>query len=263
VHRVMSSYNRKLGLDARTLTRGAAIIERALRDRQYLTRGELRERLQDGGVPLHTQSLAHLVMYAELEGVICSGPRRGRQFTYALVAERAPAAVRLPREEALAKLARRYFRSHGPATIRDFAWWSGLTTADAKRGLEMNRARRQEVNGRTYWTVGHDAGLATRNGTAHLLPVYDEYLVAYRDREIVPHGQVMMGFGSARTVAFQHPLLMKAQVAGTWRPVRNTLVPSIEVAPLRRLTRPERHALADAAARYGRFLGVSMSLSVA
>ena len=71
--------------------------------------------------------LAHLAMYAELEGVICSGPTRGSQFTYALLAERAPDARRLTRDEALGELSRRFFRSHGPATIRDFVWWSGLT----------------------------------------------------------------------------------------------------------------------------------------
>ncbi len=91
-----------------------------------------------------------MAMYAELEGVICSGPRREKQFTYALLSDRAPEARCLPRDEALAELTRRYFRSHGPATVRDSVWWSGLRTADAKRGLEMNRARSDEVDGLKY-----------------------------------------------------------------------------------------------------------------
>ena len=84
--------------------------------------------------------------------MICSGPRRGKQFTYALVEERAPRARVLPRDEALAELARRYFQSHGPATVHDFAWWSGLTVKDARAGaatvdggLVLRRAARRST----------------------------------------------------------------------------------------------------------------------
>src|SRR4051794_12729464 len=128
VHRILSYYNRALELDSRVLTRSAVVIERALRDGHHLTRAELAARLERAGLPAEGQRLARVVMNAELEGVICSGPRRDRQFTYALVAERAPKAARLPREEALATLAQRFFSSHGPATVKDFVWWSGLTT---------------------------------------------------------------------------------------------------------------------------------------
>ncbi len=154
VQRAMSSYNRRLELDPRTLARGIGVIERALGDRRYLTRTELSDRLQRVGLPMTGQRLAQLVMHAELEGIICSGPRRGKQFTYALIAERVPRTPRLSRDEALATLSRRFFRSHGPATVRDFVWWSGLTTVDAKRGLEMNKARREEVGGHTVLDDG-------------------------------------------------------------------------------------------------------------
>jgi Winged helix DNA-binding domain len=260
VHRVMAPYNRQLGLDTATLTRATGVIERALGDDRHLTRAELGDALQAAGLTLDHIRLAHTAMHAELEGVICSGPRRGGKFTYALVAERAPGAVRLSREEALAELTRRYFRSHGPATARDFAWWSGLTTVDARRGLEMNRARSQIVDGRTYWTVGRSPR-ATRDASAHLLPVYDEYLVAYRDREAVPHGPLTMTFGS-RTVTFQHAVLVAGQVAGTWRSVRHAAAPSIEIVPLRRLTTSEQRALLRAATRYGRFLGNPVTLAI-
>ena len=168
VHRVMAPYNRQLGLDTATLTRATGVIERALGDDRHLTRAELGDALQAAGLTLDHIRLAHTAMHAELEGVICRAATR-RQVHAALVAERAPGAVRLSREEALAELTRRYFRSHGPATARDFAWWSGLTTVDARRGLEMNRARSQIVDGRTYWTVGRSPR-ATRDASAHLLP---------------------------------------------------------------------------------------------
>src|SRR5688500_17522208 len=181
VQQRMAPYNRHFELDARTFARGLKVFERALRDHQYLTRIELSERLADAGMPMTGQRLAHLTMEAELEGVVCSGPRRGKKFTYALLAERAPDAPRLSRDEALAALTRRFFKSHGPATVRDFVWWSGLTTADARRGLEINTARREEIDGRIYWTIGPPPLAATRDHRVHLLPIYDEYIVAYRD----------------------------------------------------------------------------------
>ncbi len=141
VQRTLGSYTRQLGLDARTLTRATKVFERVLRDGQHLTRPELGEHLQKAGIEARLNRLAHIALHAELERVICSGPRRGKQFTYALLDERAPRAIRLTRDEALAELTTRFFRSHGPATIRDFVWWSGLTTADSKRGLDVVRAR--------------------------------------------------------------------------------------------------------------------------
>lgn len=93
-----------------------------------------------------------MMMRAELDAVVCSGPRRGKQFTYALLDERAPQARSLPRDEALAELTRRYFTGHGPAAVSDFVWWSGLTTADARAGLAAITAdlAHMVVDGETY-----------------------------------------------------------------------------------------------------------------
>jgi winged helix DNA-binding protein len=259
VHRRMSSYDRRLGLDAGVMTRATGVIERALGQGRCLTRLELGAHLARAGLPATSMHLAHIAMYAELEGIICSGPRRGKQFTYALLADRGRGAPRLAREEALAELTLRFFRSHGPATIRDFVWWSGLTTADAKRGLEMNRAKSQELDGMRYWTLGRQPARASKpRPTVHLLPVYDEYLVAYRDRHAVPHT-----IYSAWTANIRHGLVIGGQLAGTWSITRTTTRLMLEVEPMRRLSAGERRALTQAAARYGRFLGVPLSLSVA
>lgn len=256
VHRTMSSYDRQLGLDAQVMTRATDVIERALGDYGYLTRRDLGTHLERAGLPGRSRELAHLAMYAELEGVICSGPRRGKQFTYALLADQAPAALRLSRDEALAELARRYFRSRGPATLRDFVWWSGLRTADARRGLDMIRARSHAVDGLKYWSVGPAvARTSGRKASVHLLPVYDEYLVAYRDHQAVPRPAYVLG-------SFQHALVIAGQVAGTWRTVPGPKELAVDVTTLRRLTAAERRALAEAAAGYGRFLGVGVSLSL-
>jgi hypothetical protein len=257
VQRAMALYSRRLELDSRTVSRGIDVIGRALRDGQHLTRPALADHLRVAGLPMSGQRLAILTMHAELEAIVCSGPRRGRHHTYALLADRAPRALRLSRDEALAALSRRFFKSHGPATVRDFCWWSGLTVADARRGLAMNRSRSNEIDGLTDWTIGQPA-LEPENGRTarsrplvHLLPIYDEYLIAYRDRVAVPH----LASGSARRgITFQHALVIDGQVAGSWRTrvVRDSV--QLHVFPSRRLSSGEQDALAQTAQGYGQFL---------
>ncbi len=262
VQRRMAVYNGHLGLDARTFARALRVFERALRDGRFLTRAELGERLQRAGLPITSMQLAHVAMHAELEGVICSGPRRGKQFTYALLAERAPNASRLPRDEALAALGRRFFRSHGPATIRDFVWWSGLSTADARRSLDIIDGRHEDVDGRTYWTCDREPRGATRDQLAHLLPIYDEYVVAYRDRLAVLPGPRTTASTRPWTT-FQHALVIAGQVAGTWRLGRGPQGVVLDAISLRRVTRPERAALAQAVRRYEAFLSTPVAFSLA
>ncbi len=263
VHRTLATYNRRHGLTGDVMTRGAKVFERALKDGQCLTRAELGSRLERAGIVAKGVRLALLTIYAELEGVICSGPRRSGHLTYALLAERAPRPRRLSRDEALAELTRRYFRSHGPATIRDFVWWSGLLTADAKRGLEMNRAGHEIVDGRTYWTIGPPPAPAKPNSSVHLLPIYDEYIVAYRDRDAVPQATTRIASPSGGLVTFQHALVIDGKVAGTWRTARSKSTLAINVIPLRRLTVAERRGITETAGRYERFLGFPVSLSIA
>jgi hypothetical protein len=262
VKRAMASYNRRLELDDRTLTRGVAVFEKTLRDGRYLTRAELAEYLRAAGIEASGPRLAHLAMHAELEAVICSGPRRGKQFTYALVAERAPGAKRLDRDEALAELARRFLRSHGPATVRDLVWWSGLSTADARRGIEACAALNESIDGLSYWSVEAPAAGASRDSKAELLPIYDEYLVAYRDRVAVPHGPTGIKSASGQLVTFQHALIVDGHIAGTWRPVRGSDGVRVDVTLLRPARRGERKAIEQAAGRYSQFVGAPVVLRV-
>ena len=154
-------------------------------------------------------------MRAELDGVICSGPRRGKQFTYALLAERAPQAKTLTRDEALAELTRRYFTSHGPATARDFVWWSGLTVADAKAGLALVGAdlSQEEIDGQTYWFSAAALPAAEPAHEAFLLPTYDELLVGYEGFGAALTG----GRGNGEWAAFTATIVMGGRVVGNWR----------------------------------------------
>ena len=262
VHRVMATYNRKMGLDAPILTRAAAIIEKALDGGSALTRPELGARLAESGLRFKGVHLAHISMYAELEAIICSGPRRAGRSTYMLLAERAPRAVGLSRDEAIAELTRRYFRSHGPATLRDFMWWSGLSAADARRGVSMIRARCADLAGRKYWTAGPARDPAVAAVDAHLLPIYDEYLVAYRDREPVPHGPSTLPAGGRGYVFFQHALIIRGQVVGTWRAVRAQSDAQIQIVTLNRLPQADRRLVDEAVRRYERFIEMPVAANL-
>ena len=259
VRTAMSSYLRHHGMDAKLLTRSATIIARALEGGAFLTRPELGQRLARARITLTSMQLSFVVMHAEIEGIICSGPRRAKQFTYALINQRAPHQRRLQGDEALAELTRRFLASHGPATVRDYVWWSGLKTVDARRGLQIVGAKGFEQDGVSYWST-ESKGRRSASGV-HLLPIYDEYLVSYRDRVAVPHGPSLIGRGST-AVSFRHALVIDGQVAGTWRPEPKNGETVLVVTAMRRLVRPERDGIETAAARYGQFLGRPVSAAV-
>jgi hypothetical protein len=263
VHQAMSSYRRKLELDARTLVRCCTIFERALDGRRFLVRAELAEQLGRAKMPMTGVRLAMVVMYAELEGVICSGPRRDRKFTYANLAERAPKGRVLDRDEALARLITRYLQSHGPATVRDFCWWSGLTMADSRRAIEIVDARRRDEDDLAYWTLDDSRRAPVAAGPPLLLPIYDEYLVAYRDRVAVPHLQAQITKVPGWNVTFQHAVVIDGQVTGTWRIARMAESIAIDVTLARGISARDRHGLMDAAERYGRFRGLPVNVRLA
>ena len=246
VHQALAFGRRYFGLSDALHRRAARTIERALERDECLTRKELAGHLERANLPAAGVPLAFVTIYAELEGIICSGPRRGKQFTYTLLARRAPRAVRYSRDEALGELTRRYFCSHGPATIRDFGWWSGLTAADAKRGLSIVRARSEAIGGLTYWTVGPRRAVAGTGDVVHLLPVYDEYLVAYRDLAAVPRGKTVWG-------VLPQAVVCAGQVVGTWKATRGSMTPKVAVTLGRSLTRVEQRQLDEAIERYTLF----------
>ena len=262
VHALNALYYRKMALDARTFSRAGTIIERALEGGKHLTRTELASALQARGIDAAGMRLAYLVMYAELEAVICSGPRRGSQITYGLLEERVKPTRPLDRDEAIAALAQRYFSSHGPATLRDYVWWSGLRTADAKAGIEMNRPAlvSRVIEGRTFWSVESAVTRAAKRPVAYLLPNYDEFGIAYRDRDVIP------GVGRARAIGpteeFAHLLVIDGELVGRWRRTQKTSATIVDAQPYRRLTSGERKALERAAERYAIFLGVPVTLTV-
>jgi hypothetical protein len=126
----------------------------------------------------------------------------------------------------------------------------------------MNRASHELVGGRTYWTIGPPPPGARQSTSVHLLPIYDEYIVAYRDRDAVPLATTRIATPPGGLVTFQHALVIDGKVAGTWRTARNESGLAVNVIPLRRLTRAERRGITKTAERYERFLGVPVLLTI-
>jgi hypothetical protein len=256
-----ATYDRRLGIDAAVIKRSNKAIARALKGGRQLTRQELKAALQKAGVAADgTQRLAHLVMHAELDAVVCSGALRGKQFTYALLDERAPDGRVLPREEALAELTRRYFTSHGPAQLQDFVWWSGLTTSDARAGLEMAARQLADdvINGKRYFFSSSMRTVAPPARAAHLLPPYDEYLIAYRDRSAAL--DVDFWKPIADRDPFSSTIVVDGQVVGGWRAVaRNGKVIATLNLPVR-LKKADDRLIADAVRRFAAFLDLEVDV---
>ncbi|MGH9800416.1 MAG: winged helix DNA-binding domain-containing protein, partial [Blastocatellia bacterium] len=234
------------------------VIAKALQGGRQLTRDELRRVLAQAGIAMGSEfRMAYLMMHAELEGLVCSGARRGKQFTYALLEERAPQAKTLERDEALYELTRRYFASRGPATLHDFVWWSGLTMADAKRGVAAAKPRLEQatLNGQTYWfSPTAPVGSKTLQ-TAYLLPNYDEYGIAYRDRS------AMFDAERARQLVFNYLIVINGRLAGTWKRTLRKNEVELETNTFERLTKAENRAVAATARQYGAFLGLPVVLT--
>ena len=263
IHAANDYYYRQAGLDAKTFNKSCAMIHRALEGGQALTRAEIAVYLKRAKIPADGLKLAYVMMHAELEGVICSGPRRARQFTYALMDERVPKTVPLERDEALAELATRYFTGHGPATARDFAWWSGLTIKDAQRAAESAASlESSSIGGIAHWMAKGSDPSPFNHVVGLLLPNYDEYLIAYKDRAPFVDASRAANLVARSNGAFAHHLVIDGCLAGSWSRTLKATSVLIEVAPYKKLTPAQTRAVTNACDCYGESLGLKPTLAI-
>ncbi len=261
----IASRHRMLELDDALFVKSNNLLAKALEGGKQLTRPELADVLQRGGIRADdTGRLTHIIMRAELDAIICSGARQGRQFTYALLDERAPRTMPLERDEALAKLAGRYFASHGPATLQDFVWWSGLTMADARAGVKMVESElvNETIDGQTYWHSPSKVTAGNISQAVYLLPNFDEYGVGYRDRSAIFDAAHAENLDSRGNILFIHALVIGGQVAGIWKRTHKQDGVIVEVSPFAPLDNAIHDTLAGAAERYGRFVGLPVTLRI-
>ncbi len=213
----LAARHQGLGLTPEVLSRSYTILERALQGERYATRQALIASFEQAGMPNDDNRASHLLMSAELEGLICSGPTQSGRPSYALLAERVPQAKTMTREEALAALAGRYFSSHGPAAYRDFAWWSGLPAANSRLALELAKDSlvSETIEAQTYWW--HPAAVTdSGEDSLHLLPAFDEYIIGYQDRSAVLPDDAFKRAVSSNGV-FWPVVLVDGQVKGVWK----------------------------------------------
>jgi hypothetical protein len=256
VKKVLASYDRRLELDEKLLSRCNKIFIKALEGGKNLTRSELADELEKHKIMARTQRLAHILAYSELDAILCSGPRRGKQFTYALLEERAPSARKLDHDEALATLAQKYFTSHGPAQVKDFSWWSGLSTKDSNEALAMIKSKliQETVNDKTYWMTAKSGNQSIRTN-AFLLSIYDEYTIAYRDRSDLSserYVEKLIRMGNALTAV----IVIDGQIAGTWKRKVDKGKAEVSTNLFRKLNKAEQIALQKAETSYKNFFEI-------
>jgi hypothetical protein len=259
----------RLGLDPATLKRSGGVLAAALRGGNQLTRAEAAAALTAAGIAVDGQRLPYLLMHAELDALICSGPPRGSRHTYMLLEERAPGARELPRDEALAELARRFFTSHGPATAKDFAGWATLTLSDARAAIEAAgpELHGESLGGLQCWSAaggpstGPRRAVSLRSPTVRLIQGYDEYIMGYSETKPVlrrPGSE----WAPATPPVFSLVILLDGRVAGFWRRTVKAGRVLVEAALLDTFDAAQLAALEAEAVRYGAFLGLDADVRV-
>jgi hypothetical protein len=247
----------QLELDHKTLARCRALVVKALQGGRQLTRDTIYSLLEDARISTGSQRGYHILWRLAQEGIICFAAREGKQPTFALLDEWVKPAKKLKREEALAELTKRYFIGHGPATLQDFAWWSGLKVSEAKAGLEMvaSSLRKETSGAAIYWTSPESTALPANILIACLLPGFDEYLLGYTDRSAIldpQHAQKLIPDNNGR---FLSTMTMNGRVVGTWRRVLSKKTVVLTMEPFVSLKKLAKQAFAAAAERYGEFIG--------
>jgi hypothetical protein len=255
--------------DEATYEKAQAVFAQALRGGKHLTRPELAAAAAEAGIDAkgHFDILLHRAL---ADSQIVYGLRRGKTLTHVLLEEwvaALPAASShgpgpfLRREDALGELARRYFTSHGPALVEDFAWWTGLTKGETRIGLEAAGAGlgRTVMNGREYWHAPESPPAPPRRTSVHLLPPYDELTIAYRVRDdYYDPSKATAGEG----VPFTWAIAVDGRIAGMWRRTLAKDRVRVELRFFKAPSRAVRRAVVPAAARYAAFLGLALEMEV-
>jgi hypothetical protein len=252
----------QFGLDKTVLTRIRRVLVKALQSDQQLTRDEIYTLLQRARISVEGQRGYHILWRMGVDRIICFGARRGKQQTFTLLEEWSPKVRVLDSDAALAELTLRYFQGHGPATLPDFVWWSGLKISDARTGLAMVSARLESVtvNDTVYWM--NPASLGRTASVVSLLPGFDEYLLGYRDRSASLDPLDAQKIQPGSNGIFAATIVINGKITGTWKRVFAKKSVAISTDLFRSLTKAEARALEVAMGRYCEFLGMGRGARV-
>lgn len=253
----------QLGLTKSIFRKTNSIIEKVLRDNNHMTREEIISELVKAKIQVDNNRASHILMRAEVDGIICSGKQKDGKSTYAILDEWIPVDNKKKyRDEALKELGLRYFISRGPATTEDFSWWSGLSVKDSRIALELNRTEliSELFENRTYWFSDSSTGEKSIQNSIHLLPAYDEFLISYRYRECSLSHLDKTHVVSSNGI-FYPTVMMNGQVIGTWK--RNINKDKATLA-IRMFSKGEKNIfkLSDkSVARYSKFINKKIDLT--
>ncbi len=257
-----ASRHRQLELDADTFARARSIAVGALEGGRALSRRDLFATFSAHGIPSAGQRGPHLLAHLCQSGTLCLGPMQGAEQAIVLLPEWVPNPRQLDRDQALGELAQGYFASHGPATMRDFMRWAGLTARDAALGLAVagDRLEAWLLGDTRYWLAAGTRHVRPARRAVHLLPGFDEYLLGYADRSAAladAHREAIVPGGNGM---FLSTIVSDSQVVGTWRRrlVGGRLV--VTPFPFAPLPPPVERSLVGAARAYARFLGVPVDV---
>lgn len=257
----LKSRHKQLELSETIFNKSNTIIESALSEGKHLTREELVVELEKAKIATSDNRASHLLLRAELDGIICSGASRGKKQTYALLEERVPKSKPLSKEEALATLAGKYFTSHCPATLQDFAWWSGLPVTDAKNALELVKSDfvSETIDSQTYWLTNSFSIPGTAKESVHLLPAYDEFIISYKDRgaslSFENHKKAVSNNGM-----FWPVIVINGKVTGTWKRAIKKDNVLVETQFFEHPDKTAKSLVEEASERFGRFLNRNISV---
>ena len=264
VHARSQGIYRANAIDAALMKTARRVFEKTLAGRRFATRDALGAALAARGIEASGLRLGLIVLWAELEQWICSGPRTGKRFTYGLFDERVAAASTIAADAARVTLAARYVASHGPVTVTDFVWWSGLTVGEARRALEgvSPALVRETIDGTPYWSSATLPPAGDQPAApVILMPNYDEYFIAYRDRGPT---SILGATGGDKdpTDIFAHLLCIDGRFGGFWRRAIDKRTAGVELVPYRPLGRAHLAAARAQAARFAAFHGLEPAFSV-
>lgn len=259
----MASRHQQIGLGEDVFAKSRKIIGNELKgDKQY-TRAEMTEILQANGVDTEGQKAYHIMIHTAMLGDVCVGPRKGKQPTFVLVDEWIPPAAELTPGQSLAQIAERYFIGHGPATIKDFIWWTGLTTTEAKAGIALAgpKLTSQIIDDAEYWmSSGVIDNISPHDGEALLLPGFDEYMLGYTDRSL------QLGPASSyikpKNGVFDSTIVVNGTVVGVWRRTLKAREVVIALTFFQKLTLDQETSVRRKAEQYAAFVGLAPNITV-
>lgn len=224
-------YAKMRQIDESLIYNAIPVLEKILIGGKHLTKQEIGSALQTQDITLDDDHLKSAITYAEMEGILVNGRLKGKKQTFTLLEEWAPRKQTICKEEALEHLARKYFTSHSPATIHDFAWWSGLSITECRQALEMIKVDFicETINERDFWMKSDIKVPPVDSNSALLLPAFDEFVISYKDRsemiEDIHYGKVMTKNG-----LFSPTIMLNGKIIGSWKKVAHKSTPRIELS---------------------------------